>query len=256
MSKLVLDIRNDDGCIARIRITGIMCYPDNKPDNRKRTDWMLRSILKLVEERSKESTAAYGGLDIEFEEKLGNWLTQNVCDYGGWLEFARVCIGPGQKKPLIDYTRERSEGGIWAGSLLDYTLNIPDSAKNIGIATAAKYFCSPEVRKQFKAAGREPFGNPERGAKESPGRYLSEKLWPQFKPAAHLWVAYCNAASSLSDKLPTSSPWLPLHKLVPGGLKGFLELAEDIRQKAAKKMTKPGSPKPIIPLEDSWQILY
>ena len=129
-----------------------------------------------------------------------------------------------------------------------------------GVDPAAQALCSPEIQAALIEKGIKPYGIPRQvkddslGTEEKPWRALSEKVWNRYKRAAHLWTAFIAPGAFESD---LSTPiHLCLNEFQHGGLKGFLQLAEEIRHAAAERLTKPGPPKPLIPLNESWNIIF
>lgn len=235
----VLDITGVDERFACLLITGIMCYPS---DEQKRSVWMLRNLLAMAAE------AVQGNDSIDYSREIGSWLGENIHCWGGWGALGKevLCSKKRAHKIFTQETRARVRPGRISGFILR-TMVLDERCKSL--ANVTEFLCSSNVQKELRKQGIEPIYR-ERNEENGPKRnaYILDKTWPKFKAAAHLWAAL--SASGFKNITPDIR--LPLEQFKPGGLAGFLKLAESLRLGFEKKYPPKGRRKSL----NSWKIVF
>jgi len=234
----VLEIpHGEDPRVTELRITGIMLYP-HCTDAAAHKRWMLRNMLVLVADQDA-GAEKQGAADKDFRRDLGSWLGAIVHDYGGWGALANAALIK-QTKGVQSESRDRLAQGKQAGALLLTALQ--DEMCN-GVKDAAHQL----MRGILQRARRDELTIPRGESADA----VYNHIWPQFRPAAHLWAAYL-APKGFSGVKP--GRWLSLSKFRHGGLHGFIEIAESIRLDGAKRLPRRGPRQPILPPDQSWTL--
>lgn len=244
------DCRGLDEKIILLNLTGIMCYPAEKHFDKRRY-WMLRQILNIAAESYLELLPEYFGRERELNRTIGSWLADaNVC-HGGWVAFRNALVGPGQKMSPVEQINERAGMGKVVGLVLVLALDNGWSLKE-----ARDYLCSEPLIETARKLDHEPsILNPES---------IHQHIWPQFKPAAHLWAAFVRGMLASGRCDPPNTRWwtekerrylLPLEDYPAGGVAAFLEIAARDRSAALSKMPQRGPRKPMLDPEKAWSII-
>lgn len=223
----VIEIDPDDR-FAELRLTAFMYYP---ADTAARGGWLLRNSLMLLKALDEEAQAQ-GVVDEDCRCALGAYLGSIVHDYGGWSTFAHVVLAK-QRASAQEESNKRQKLGIIAGHMLRIALYEPGCG---GMKDAARRIEEVTSKSKTKIYA----GN------------LYSHVWPEFKAAGHLWAAFLKPEAFPLEF--TRGPWLPLRQFQPGGLDGFLALAESVRQDGEQKMPHRGPRKGILSPGQSWTI--
>ncbi len=253
---LVLDLRHlSDESIKTMLVTAIMCYPNN---NEARQKWILKNLLLLAAYHYETNIEDAPGETekINFSREIGAFIGENIYDFGGWNTFASVLVGSGQKRGIVDETKERAGQGASAGAqmLLAYVEEIPKSKAAESLVTHDAYL------KLIKKGtlGRANYQNP-----GSLNRILKE-----FTPALHLWVSFMlnQSAARTERSYPfiqgVNTSW-PTSFLLPidqfdGGLTVFIKSSEAFLEELSSKYPPTNRPGPRIPMlapHKCWKII-
>lgn len=220
----IIEIDPDDRFVE-LRLTAFMYYP---ADTAARGEWLLRNCLMLMKGLDEEAQAQ-GEADEECRRAIGAGLGSIVHDYGGWGSFAWVHLGK-HKASAQKESDDRHGQGLYAGNLLRHALytvgcgGVKDAARRIEETTGI-----------LRLAKR-----------------LTTHTWPQFRAASHLWAAFTMAGAFGANV--RHGAWLKLRQFQPGGLLGFLSLAEEVRQKGEITMPQRGPRQPVLHPGQTWAI--
>jgi hypothetical protein len=233
----VLNLQGMDQRLQLLNITSVMCYPSKKYIEKRRS-WLLRSLLGIAGEEYLEMIKITPDNKKKASRFLGRWLSDAIFNLGGWHQLAYYSVGPGQKKsPAKEVEDTLHQGRITGWMLLNILLD------GGGVSTCAERLCSDEAVAQFKE--REEI-HPNQDINN-----IMDKIWPRYKAAAHLWAAFV----ANKNKAPSNlHRFLPMEQFEPGGLKGFLDLAEGYKQLGEQYMPPRGPRKPLLDKNTNWQI--
>lgn len=233
MTQLLTLRKGQDPRATDLILTGLMLYPYQP---KAHAHWILRNAVMLTAICDDE--ARKNGLaDEEYRASRSRWLGELVHDHGGWTVFADATIR-NQTRSALDETRDRVKMGKTAGGVL---LKLLLDRECNGVRHAAQKVVDEQI-----AHGRETGTTPRSMSWEA----VYNRIWPDFRPAAHLWAAL--VAYQMQGGTLEPAPWLPLTHFERGGLPGFLALAEEIRQEGVGRMPRRGPRKPILPPDETW----
>ena len=275
------DIRQKDTSLSCLMLTGIMCFPcadsfnfkknsprKNKylkmayeskkenytiyPETQKHIDWMLRSLLAYAGYHHNQSILK-GVTGVENDIYFGALLGKLIHGYGGWSALAEAAVGPGQKDGIIKDIKDSWWRGVYAGWMLKELIH--DNSYG-GVKSVAEKIASPDFKKQLAKRVKDSriYGSSSSPKKSNKTHKQIEYYFRLMRPSAHLWAAYL--VSDAMHEVEPDSFWFPLDKYKKGGLKGFLQIADVYREAASKRFPHRGPRRPIVTLEESWQIIY
>jgi hypothetical protein len=248
MKMPVMNLQGMDQRFQILNITAVMCFPSKK-DEKKKAFWILRSLLNIAADiHMTEIDSGNLAPDIEKEisQDIGRWLGGTMYNFigtGCWGAMADATVGPGQKKPVVQEVKDILERGAITGWMLCDMYN-----NGGGVSTCAERFCTYDNYKKLRKLGvKKPNQDPNN---------LKDTVWSRFKDAAHLWAAYLkNKNKTYQNRNPKKRYYLlPLALYEPGGLEGFLAIAENFKQWGEKHMPPRGPRKPFLNKDTSWQV--
>lgn len=227
MPPLTLDCPQE---IAEAYITARMCFP-RAEDNYRR--WMARALLDLAAETQSIGASA------EEIEGLGGWLGAALAELGdGWRLLANA-TSTKQSSGIAHEAREQLRQGVLVGHVLSECILKRLRGEPASLKTERELFTEDKALSLLRAAGLKPIFDPK----------SLERTHRKFRPVAHLWAAYVAPPRWQYGK----ARWLKFGKF-PGGLRGFLNLAEEFLEAAQKPLASRGPRAPILSKEDAWRI--
>ena len=232
----ILDLSDLPEEIQLLNLISVMCFPSKKED-RKRRYLTLEQLLGIAgtehSELCKESPN-----QKELSIHIGKWLGDAIADLGSWSALANASIGHGKKKSPLEEAKDRWKQAIIVGGVFNGAL-----ANGDGISSSAKRFCSDENDAKFK----------EKDSKLPvyDYRHIHNTLWPRYRDAAHLWAAFLEI--DFKEHI-NKHFFFPLEEFEPGGLKGFITVAEGFRIMGESQMPPRGPRKPLLNPDSVWKI--
>lgn len=229
-----------------IHLSAIMFFPGEN-DEERRLHWVLKNFLlmggKYWSDHYREALKI--GRSLELSLEVGNWLGKTIHNWGGWGGLCKSVLGgSGSLAPGQEITLPLRHG-ILCGLLLG---KIIYSNGRRGVKTAAG-----SMKKTLKEINK--MLPPERRISATNQQYIFQDLWLGFRSGAHLWWALLRLAMGGVPvfKFKGLGNCFAFDKF-PGGVPGFLALAEHFRLEATQIYPPSGKQRPAILPEASWRV--
>ncbi len=252
----ILDLRDQkDDRIKTMLITAVMCYPIDKVARGK---WILKNLLLLAAEYYENNLydVPNESVKIEFSREIGAFLGEAIYDYGGWATFSNVLVGSGQKRSIIEETKERSNKARTAAAQILIAFS-----QNLTKKEAAERLIDNEG--YIESIKKGSFGRNQYQNHSSLVRIIKE-----FYPALYLWVCFLlnfpeakrNQDESFTKRINGKKPLsflLPIDQF-QGGLSAFIKSSEQSLEELSSKYPRPnitGARVPLIEPGKSWKII-
>ena len=242
-----IDLTNSAKEIQLLSITAIMYFP-SEVDEDQRTYWSLKQWTVIAAEQYNR-LAEEKGYSEGLSKHIGSWFGEIIYHLGSWPALANTIGGPGYKKyPPAKEAASYVVKGLIAGSILDDVLK-----RGVGLSAAVNRFCNDDNNNIFKSLGIKP---PIMGY-----QHIHNKIWPQFKDAAHLWASWLKSKKYIRPK--DKHRYFPLDQwssdeLKPSGaqgLDGFIKLSNYYRELAIKYIPSGGRHESLLDEKTTWRII-